>query len=78
MSKGNETKKRILALERILLEAESPMYCNEIIYELRKRYQISVDRKTLYDDIAVMTIFVNVQHKRKVGYWIEKVGENNE
>ena len=70
--KGNDTKVRILALERILMGAKKPLKCDEIIDRLYKRYHISANRKTIYDDIAVLTAFENVQYKHRVGYWAEK------
>ena len=70
--KGNDTKARILALERILMGAKKPLKCDEIIEKLNKQYNISANRKTIYDDIAVLTCFVNVKHWRHGGYWAEK------
>ena len=75
--KGNDTKARILALERILMAAEKPLKCNEIIDKLYKQYHISANRKTIYDDIAVLTCFKKVKHWKRDGYWVEKEGENN-
>ena len=75
--KGNDTKARILALERILMGANKPLKCNEIIDRLYKQYHISANRKTIYDDIAVLTCFEKVKHWRHGGYWVEKEGENN-
>lgn len=74
----SDTKSRILALERVLLGASKPMLCTEIQTKLYNRYHITVTLKTLYDDIAALTAFENVQYKHRVGYWIEKAGENNE
>ena len=70
--KGNDTKARILALERILMGAQKPLKCDEIIDKLNKQYHIYANRKTIYDDIAVLTCFVNVKHWRHDGYWAEK------
>ena len=75
--KCSDTKARILALERILMGAKKPLKCDEIIEKLNKQYNISANRKTIYDDIAVLTCFVNVKHWRPDGYWAEKEGENN-
>ena len=76
--KCSDTKARILALERILMGAQKPLKCDEIIEKFNKQYNISANRKTIYDDIAVLTAFENVQYKHRVGYWIEKAGEKNE
>ena len=70
--KGNDTKSRILALERILMGAKKPLKSDEIIDRLYKQYHISANRKTIYDDIAVLTCSVNVKHWRHDGYWAEK------
>ena len=71
-NKCSDTKARILALERILMGAQKPLKCDEIIDRLYKQYHISANRKTIYDDIAVLTAFENVQYKHRVGYWAEK------
>ena len=70
--KCSDTKARILALERILMGAKKPLKCDEIIDRLFKQYHISANRKTIYDDIAVLTCFVNVKHWRHDGDWVEK------
>ena len=75
--KGNDTKVRILALERILTGAKKSLKCDEIIEKLNKQYHISANRKTIYDDIAVLTCFEKIKHWRHGGYWVEKEGENN-
>ena len=75
--KCSDTKVRILALERILMGARKPLKCDEIIDRLYKRYHISTNRKTIYDDIAVLTCFEKVKHWRHGGDWVEKEGENN-
>ena len=75
--KGNDTKVRILALERILTGAKKPLKCDEIIEKLNKQYHISANRKTIYDDIAVLTCFEKIKHWRHGGDWGEKEGENN-
>ncbi len=73
-----DNKTRILALERVFMAADKPMLCTEIQAKLYNRYHITVALKTLYDDIAALTAFENVQYKHRVGYWMEKAGENNE
>ena len=71
--KCSDTKARILALERsILMGAQKPLKCDEIIEKLNKQYHISANWKTIYDDIAVLTCFVNVKYWRPDGYWAEK------
>lgn len=72
MKIGQDTKTRILAVERILKSAVHPMTADNIMCALLNRYDISVTRKVLYDDIAAITVFENVQHKKGIGYWIEK------
>ena len=54
--------------------ARKPLKCDEIIEKLNKQYNISANRKTIYDDIAALTCFVNVKHWRHDGYWVEKGG----
>ena len=72
MKIGQDTKTRILAVERILKSAVHPMTADNIMRALLNSHDISVTRKALYDDIAAITVFENVQHKKGIGYWIEK------
>ena len=74
--KCSDTKVRILALERILMGAQKPLKCSEIIDKLNKQYHISANRKTIYDDIAVLTCFVNVKHWRHEGIGLRKENGN--
>ena len=48
------TKVRVLAVYRILLESRALITCGEIIRELRAHYGITADRKTIYDDVAAI------------------------
>ena len=67
-----ETKARILAVERIL--SERPKTATEIIHCLENRYNITANRKSIYDDIAVLTSFMNIQYINKAGYYVVKGG----
>ena len=70
---GSDTKARILAVERILKSATKPLLCPEIQDILYSKYNIEVERKTLLDDLNVLTLFYNVVYKHKIGYYIEKL-----
>ena len=50
VAKKDDTKARILAIERMF----------QIIRKLDLEYDIQVDRKTVYQDIAVLTHFMNI------------------
>ncbi len=60
------TKLRLLAVEQIL--NEKPLNASEIIDVLEKKYNVTADRKSIYDDIAVLTRFYNVQVNKR-GYY---------
>lgn len=68
MSSGKE---RILAVERII--TSRPKTVKQILECLDKRYGIKAERKAVYDDIAILTIYCDIQHCKK-GYYIEKGG----
>ena len=63
----NNTKERILAVERIL--SNKPKTAEEILICLENRYGILAERKAIYDDIAALTRYMNVQHSAK-GYYV--------
>lgn len=65
--KREDSKIRILALERIF-ESKKPLTMPQIIYRLHARYGIIVDRKTIYDDIACLVRFMNIQMFRRGRY----------
>ena len=58
--KREDSKIRILALERIF-ESKKPLTAQQIINRLHAWYGIVVERKTLYDDIACLVRFMNIQ-----------------
>jgi hypothetical protein len=64
-------KERILAVERIL--TTRPKTVPEILMCLEMRYDILAERKTIYDDIAVLTMYMNIQHNKK-GFYVVKGG----
>lgn len=59
MAKKVDTKTRILAVERMFLPGK-PLTVPKIIRKLDLEYDIQVDRKTVYQDIAVLTHFMNI------------------
>ena len=59
--KTDNIKIRILALENILKNHPSGLTIKQIKSILYMQYGISVDRKTLYDDLAAITRFYNLQ-----------------
>jgi hypothetical protein len=67
----SNTKERILAVERILSEKSKTV--SEILICLENRYGISAERKAIYDDIATLTRYMNIQHSKK-GYYVVKGG----
>ena len=63
--KNNDTKTRILAVER-LFQRNKRLTVPQIKGILKDKYDLETDRKTLYDDIATLTRFMNIQ--------VEKIG----
>lgn len=59
MAKKSDIKYRILALERIFRKRKC-VTTTEIQRMLELEYDISVERKTVYDDIAVLTRFLPI------------------
>ena len=63
--KNNDTKTRILAVER-LFQRKKRLTVPQIKRILEIEYDLETDRKTLYDDIATLTRFMNIE--------VEKIG----
>lgn len=53
-------KERILAVER-MFQTGKPLTAPKIIEKLYLEYDIKVDRKTIYDDIAVLTRYMMIE-----------------
>lgn len=66
-----ETRERVLALERIL--NEKPQRTPELMRKLKNWYNIECGRKSIYQDIAVLTRYMPICMSRE-GYWIEEGG----
>ena len=75
MAKMPNQKLKLLYLKRILLErtdADHAMTLAEISAELAK-YDISAERKSLYDDIEMLKLYgidVQVKRDRQVRYYV--------
>lgn len=60
MSKGKEnTRTRVLAIER-MFQTGKPITMPEIIRRLEFEYGLNCDRKSIYADIAELTMFMNI------------------
>ena len=59
MSKKSDIKYRVLAMERIFQKRRC-VTTTELQRILELEYDISVERKTVYDDIAVLTRFMPI------------------
>lgn len=59
MAKKSDIKNRILAIERIF-QRKKAVTTSEIQRILCIEYDIEVERKTVYDDIAVLTRFMPI------------------
>ena len=60
MAKREGVKDRILAIER-RFQTGKPLTTPRIIEKLYLEYDIKVDRKTIYDDIAVLTKYMMIE-----------------
>ena len=67
-----ETKRAILAIERILTNA--PQNASRIIERLENEYGIIAERKSVYDSVAALTEFMMIEKNRK-GYFVQRKGE---
>ena len=67
MNKSNG-KERILAVERIL--STRPKKTQQILNILQYEYDIIAEIKAIYNDIAILSKFINIQ-KNKDGYYVE-------
>lgn len=59
MAKPEYSKARILAIER-MFQSGRPLNSRIIIEQLAREYDIQATRKTIYDDIAVLTMFLPI------------------
>ncbi len=64
MAKKHDIKNRVLAIERMFLR-KRPLTVPQIIRKLDLEYDIQVNRKTIYDDIAVLTMFMPIDTFKK-------------
>ena len=53
------TKERLLAIERMFM-TRKPLTVKQIIEKLDLEYDIRANRRAVYDDIAVLTMFMNI------------------
>ena len=51
---------KILAVERIMKQNPYGITVNQIIYLLEKKYDIKAERKSIYNNIAVLTRFMKI------------------
>jgi hypothetical protein len=69
---SSREKAGLLFVEHLLLMGK-PMTVKQIQSELMRRYEIYRERKTIYSDIAVITLLHNLKIKKTntTFYWIE-------
>ena len=66
MAKGDNSKRKILALERMLLRMR-PYTMRQILAVLEYEYGIKAERKSIYADIDELTMFLPIV-KQQVGH----------
>lgn len=69
--RGSETRVRLLAVERMICKI--PQTVTQIIDRLECEYDITADRKTIYQDIAALTLFIPIIYVTNKGYVISEV-----
>jgi predicted DNA-binding transcriptional regulator YafY len=62
MAKTSPTKIRVLAIERMLAGGRK-MNVEEIQQALEQKYDIYADRKTIFDDIRALDMFMPIESK---------------
>ena len=70
---------KILAVERIL-QSRREVTIKQIIDALENQYGIRSERKSIYSNIAILTLFMPINTKRVNNanvYYLEKAGESN-
>ncbi len=72
-----DSRLRILAVEKILLDNPQGKSLKQIINALECLYDIKADRKRLYIDFAALTFFHNLQTYRKGNTVIYKIKEKD-
>ena len=65
----NDTKVRLLAVERMIILSENGLTLRQIQDKLINEYDIEAERKSLYDDIAALTRFLDIRTQRKGKYF---------
>lgn len=63
--KTSDTKIRLLAVEKFLKDNPQGVTIKQILSYLEYQFNITADRKSIYDDINVLTLFHNIQKIRK-------------
>ena len=59
MARAGDVKIRILAIERMFQKGK-PLNTTTIINKLKMEYDIVANRKTIYDDIAALNMFLPI------------------
>lgn len=72
----NDTKVRILALERMIILAENGLTLGQIQDKLINEYDIKAERKSLYDDIAALTRFLGIEIEKRGKYFYYFIRRN--
>ena len=65
MAMNSFTKERILIVER-MFESGRPITTKDIINRVENELDVVADRKTIYDDIAILTKFLPI-YSYKIG-----------
>jgi len=59
MARAGDVKIRLLAIER-MFQTGTPLNARMIINKLSMEYDIQAERKTIYDDVAALTMFLPI------------------
>lgn len=61
---GHDHRRRILAVEGLLLGNPKGLSMKQILDKLERYYDISADRKAIYQDLYALSYFYDVQQLR--------------
>ena len=73
MCTKSDTKVRILAVNKLLHEYPNGLSIKEILDKLHNIYNISANRKTIYDDLNAITYYCDLQITKEHKYKIENM-----
>ena len=63
--KSSDLKIRLIAVEKLLRDNPKGLTVKQILSYLELQFNITAERKTIYDDISVLTLLYDIQKIQK-------------